>query len=139
MGMQLQSKTETLNDLARLDIDPGTLNELPPSFLFSHAGMTRAVCSRVLEFPQVNPLFCGKESRYIFGASSLHTFKNRPQQAIGVYDCLTGRCNVWTRGWKYYVGEPEMVPSRPQDRRDSTPLELDGAYICVDCVSGSFL
>lgn len=108
--------------------------KLHPSVLFSNSGVTREVCSRVLEFPQVNPLFCGKETRYVFGASSLHPFKNRPQQALGVYDCLTGQCSIWTRGWRYYVGEPEMVPSLPKHRRDNIPAELDGAPLaCILC------
>lgn len=107
--------------------------KLRPSGLFANSGVTRQVCSRVLEFPKVNPLFCGKESRYVFGASSLHPFKNRPQQALGVYDCLTGQCSIWTRGWRYYVGEPEMVPSLPQHRRDNIPAELDGAPVVTMC------
>lgn len=104
---------------------------LPPSVEFADSGATRVVSSRVMEFPKINPLFCGKESRYVYGASSLHQFKNRPQQAIGVYDCITGQCKIWTRGWRYYVGEPEMIPSLPEHRRDHVPLELDGMVLLV--------
>lgn len=111
--------------------------QLPPSVLFINAGVYRTVSKRVLEFPQINPMFSGRESRYVFGASALHPFNNRPQQAIGVYDCLTGQCDIWSRGWRYYVGEPEVVPSLPQHRRKNIPEELDGVYFTLCVLSKS--
>lgn len=99
---------------------------LPQTLEPLNRGITQIVCSRVLEFPCINPLVSGKQSQYVFGACSMHDFKNRPPQAIGLYDCLTGQCKIWSRGWRYYVGEPEMIPSLPHRRRDDVPFELDG-------------
>jgi hypothetical protein len=107
----------------------GSTPHLPPGVRFSEAGMTCEVARRVLEFPRVNPLREGKPCRWVFGAAALHPWKNRPQQALAVYDLHKGQCDHWSRGWHYYVGEPEFVPTLPQHRRDYIERELDGALI----------
>lgn len=103
------------------------LQPLLPSVRYQAAGCTRVVSRRVLEFPCVNPQREALPARYVFGAAALHPHKNRPQQAIAKYDIHTGACEYWSRGWRYYVGEPEMIPALPECRRPEVEKELDGA------------
>lgn len=112
---------DSLPLLSALAVQP-----LRPSIRYQSGGCSRVISQRVLEFPCVNPEREGLPARYVFGAAALHPHKNRPQQAIAMYDIHTGTCEYWSRGWRYYVGEPEMIPSLPGCHRPDIEKELDG-------------
>lgn len=50
--------------------------------------------------------------RYVYAAAALHPSLNMPQQAVARVDTISGEVEAWSRGGKYYVGEPTFV-SRP--------------------------
>lgn len=97
-----------------------------PYVRYPPSGCSRVVSKRVLEFPCVNPHRQALPTRYVFGAAALHPHKNRPQQAITKFDLHTGTCEYWSKGWRYYVGEPEFIPSLPECGRADVEEELDG-------------
>ncbi|NJR42153.1 MAG: carotenoid oxygenase family protein [Akkermansiaceae bacterium] len=128
--------TDSSQDRLALHNAPA-LQPLPQSLYRQTTGCTRVVSSRVLEFPSVNPHRETLPVRYVFGAAALHPHKNRPQQAIAMYDLHTGICEYWSRGWRYYVGEPEMIPSVPEHRRPDIEKELDGVQTKLPAVGES--
>ena len=135
-----QSSWDDWNDRMPTEIAPAMGTTLRPSTCYQPLGCTRVVSRRVLEFPCVNPQREALPARYVFGAAALHPHRNRPQQAIAMYDLHTGSCEYWSRGWRYYVGEPEMIPSLPECRRQGVEKELDGArpfpaYLCARVTS----
>jgi all-trans-8'-apo-beta-carotenal 15,15'-oxygenase len=48
--------------------------------------------------------------RYTYAAAALHPTLNMPQQAVARVDMETGAVEMWTRGNRYYVGEPSFIP-----------------------------
>jgi all-trans-8'-apo-beta-carotenal 15,15'-oxygenase len=53
---------------------------------------------------------CMLARRYVYATCSLHPGLNVPQQALGKVDLATGQTTTWSRGSRYYTGEPVFVP-----------------------------
>ena len=51
----------------------------------------------------------GVRHRYVYAGLALHACQNGPQQALGRIDVETGEVQSWTRGPRYFVGEPTFV------------------------------
>jgi carotenoid cleavage dioxygenase-like enzyme len=117
----------------KLPLSAPALQPLPCSKHYLPAGTTCAVSQRVLEFPAVNPHQEGLPTRYVFGAAALHPHQNRPPQALARYDVHTGTCEYWSRGSRYYVGEPQFIPSLTECRRVGVEKELDGVKLAPLC------
>jgi all-trans-8'-apo-beta-carotenal 15,15'-oxygenase len=46
----------------------------------------------------------------VYATCSQHPELNVPQQALGKVDMATGHTTTWSRGSRYYTGEPVFVP-----------------------------
>ena len=96
---------------------------------------TTMVSPRVCEFPKINPTQTGQPTRYVYTSAAIHPVLNRPQQAIASYDTLSGEVDMWTRGWRYYVGEVEFVPRSRLGEEDEQAGWL--LCMCYDAVTRS--
>ena len=91
----------------------------------------RQVTPRVMEFPCAAPQ--PGVPRYTYTAAALHPTLNMPQQALARVDMESGAVESWSRGDRYYVGEPSFVPRRGGECPDDGWL----VALCFDAEAGA--
>ena len=64
----------------------------------------------------------GRKIRYIYGGAALHPTESRPLQCVAKYDMKTGRMQMWSKGPRYFMGEPQFIPRRQFQDPGVTPL-----------------
>ena len=81
--------------------------------------------------------------RYVYATCSLHPRLNVPQQAIAKLDLATGQVERWSRGERYYTGEPVFVPrassnsSSGAGAEDSPQAAEDDGWLLSLCYDAS--
>ena len=64
----------------------------------------------------------GRRARFIYGGASLHPTQNLPVQSVARFDLDTGLFKFWTRGSRYFMGEPQFIPKSRCDDPSINPL-----------------
>lgn len=64
----------------------------------------------------------GRRARYIFGGAALHPTQNLPVQSVARFDLDTGLFKFWTRGSRYFMGEPQFIPKTRSNDPGINPL-----------------
>eukprot|EP00193_Tetraselmis_chui_P004281 CAMPEP_0177756240 /NCGR_PEP_ID=MMETSP0491_2-20121128/2999_1 /TAXON_ID=63592 /ORGANISM="Tetraselmis chuii, Strain PLY429" /LENGTH=647 /DNA_ID=CAMNT_0019271801 /DNA_START=262 /DNA_END=2205 /DNA_ORIENTATION=+ len=93
---------------------------------------SRRVSERVLEFACCAP--DATVPRYTYAAAALHPYLNMPQQAIARLDMDTGETALWTRGTRYYVGEPQFIA-----KADAVDVDVDDGWLVAMCFDAAAL
>ena len=71
----------------------------------------RNIEERGCEFPSVNPIWIGKEHRYLYMSVCNSPTENGPLQAILKLDKESGEKQLWSAGSRGFPSEPIFVPS----------------------------
>ncbi|KAK9825744.1 hypothetical protein WJX74_003612 [Apatococcus lobatus] len=109
--------------------------------LTTGAQKQQCLSRRGFEFPSVNPAFAGRRARYIYGGASLHPTQNLPVQSVARFDLDTGLFKFWTRGSRYFMGEPQFIPKDRSNDPGINPLRPSsptGANSGTSHVNGAF-
>ncbi|MEO0828608.1 MAG: carotenoid oxygenase family protein, partial [Cyanobacteria bacterium J06642_9] len=105
-------KQEAELDFTKIDFDTFPKGELW-EFELDLAKKTvnrRKVEGRGCEFPSVNPMWVGKEHRYLYMNACDSPTKNGPLQAILKLDKGSGQHQLWNPAPRGFAGEPIFVP-----------------------------
>lgn len=68
-------------------------------------------------------LLAGRKARYIYGGAALHPTQNRPVQSVARYDVETGHMQLWSKGSRYFMGEPQFIPRHASHDPGLHPLQ----------------
>lgn len=64
----------------------------------------------------------GRRARYIYGGAALHPTQNLPVMSVARFDLDTGLFKFWTRGSRYFMGEPQFIPKTRSNDPGINPL-----------------
>ena len=71
---------------------------------------------------KVLPCVAGRKARYMYGGTALHPTKNLPIQAVAKFDTVTGALQLWSKGARYFMQEPQFIPRRTSEDPGVSPL-----------------
>ena len=84
--------------------------------------LSHAVLQQTIAATEALLHFAGRKARYKYGGTALHFTENLPIQAVANFDTATGALQLWSKGARYFMQEPQFIPCRKSEDPGVIPL-----------------